>query len=254
MLPQTQDILRTVEERTGVPVEVITDATVEGLAQVTMARPGIPAHLVRIRDPYQPADYLVAYQCGFILRLYDCPPADRFQFADADAGKREVWRLVGGEGGIARKLRLPDAVARQFGEQLRQGLLTQLRSLPIGMRIDRWIYDTYPELHDQQAEAFQSQNAQNAQSLTNEVKGVTPMRIYTAVVSMNAAFASFIDALQGDTAYGVVYRAATSAKHARTLLDLFDATPPDAIHDRTLVDAWAETLGIAAWYRWVELT
>ncbi len=85
MLPQTQDILKTVEKRTGIPVEVIYDTKTEGLAQVTLARSGIPAHLVRIRDARQPADYLIAYQCGFILRLYDSPPAERFQFADTAA-------------------------------------------------------------------------------------------------------------------------------------------------------------------------
>ena len=38
------------------------------------------------------------------------------------------------------------------------------------------------------------------------------------------------------------------------LLASWDATPDLGEHDRTIIDRWAETLGIAGWYEWVPYT
>jgi len=42
-------------------------------------------------------------------------------------------------GGLAKRLKLPEAAVERMTDQFLNGLLTQLRSYPIGMRIDRWI-------------------------------------------------------------------------------------------------------------------
>ena len=69
---------------------------------------------------------------------------------------------------------------------------------------------------------------------------------------MNAAFAIFCDRLYGKTGAAIPYRSAGFEKTGRRLLDHLESIPGDPAHDRALVDAWGEDLGLAGWYRWVE--
>jgi len=41
--------------------------------------------------------------------------------------------------GPARKLRLQPDVVEKLGDQLFDGLIVQLRSIPVGFRVDAWI-------------------------------------------------------------------------------------------------------------------
>src|SRR5438128_1095875 len=141
MSATAREIIQRVEELTGKPVEVIADGSLQVLAKVTMARPEVPRHILRLRLDRDVPDYYVAYECGFILRLYASPPAERFQFASTSVGPQEILRLYRDSSDLTRKLRLPDAALRQHSRTLSDGLMTQLRSMPIGMQVDRWIYD-----------------------------------------------------------------------------------------------------------------
>src|SRR5215208_5086214 len=94
LLPDTQAILYRVEEVTGTPVEIIQDADQPHLARITRAKAGIPAHILRVNPTLGAPDYLIAYECGFLLRLYDTPLEERRDFAATAEGRAEVERLV----------------------------------------------------------------------------------------------------------------------------------------------------------------
>ncbi len=112
------------------------------LATLQMARNGADFHVLRYQPTNEPLDYLIAYQAGFLLRLYENPPDRRFDFAPApEAGKR-VEPLISAAQPLAPsdKEMLPE-----FSGFVAQWALMNLRSLPIGMRIDHWIALEYPE-------------------------------------------------------------------------------------------------------------
>ncbi len=252
--PVSLEILQRVEEVTGAPVEVIFDGTLQVLAKIRMARSGQPSHLLRVQlNRPTPPDYFIAYECGFILRLYENPPGERFEFGASEAGRAEVLRLLKIPGGLAQKLRLPDPALVQHAGMLCGGLGTQLCSIPIGMRIDRWIYDTYPSLRQAQSSAINEQQRNNMQVLSPQIRAMSPTKVYTASVSMNAAYALFCDELYGEGGYSVAYRTAGFATQGAQLLERWREILPAPAHDRQLVDAWAGALGLATWYQWVPL-
>ena len=115
---------------------------------------------------------------------------------------------------------LPEAGLRQFADQLCPGLLTQLRSYPVGMRIDRWIHEQYPALHRLQAMSIDGQQRTNAQVLGPKYKAIAPTLVYEANLAMNAAYAIFCDELLGNTAYGVPFRSIRVGRRGSTLLNL----------------------------------
>src|SRR5213080_4218332 len=68
LLPETSAVLKLVEERTGTPVELRDDPSLPVLANVTMARAGVSAHVVRFNPNRSAPDYLITYECGFVLQ------------------------------------------------------------------------------------------------------------------------------------------------------------------------------------------
>jgi len=76
---------------------------------------------------------LIVYESGFILRTYKVSPEERREFDGSALGRSEVERLVRQAGQTAHLL---DTVKAELAKQLTDGVLTQLRSYPIGMRID----------------------------------------------------------------------------------------------------------------------
>jgi hypothetical protein len=96
----TRGIIAQVEHASGYPVLVTEDRSLQTLAAVRMARGNAPAHTIM----YNPAvstqpDYWIAYQCGFILRLFANPPAERWDLASAAHGREIVDRLLSEPGG-----------------------------------------------------------------------------------------------------------------------------------------------------------
>ncbi len=146
---------------------------------------------------------------------------------------------------------LPDQMRSQMAGVLLDGLLTQLRSFPVGMRIDVWLKREFPELADLQREAIERQQKDNLQALRAEVRNFAPKQIFAANAAMNAAYAIFADRLLGNAGFAIPWRSSGLEKAGRALLAQFDRIDADPAHDRALIDSWAAELGLVGWYRWV---
>jgi hypothetical protein len=248
----TRSIISLVEETTGFPIVVSEDPGLQTLAIVRMARGvGASAHTISYKpSPGTPPDYLIAYQCGFILRHFAVPPDQRFDLAPAKTGRDVVDRLLSGPGGPASKLKLPPSTRERLRDQLFDGLMLQLRSIPIGLRIDAWILATYPDLVPLQRISVLQQLQENQATLGPDVRKIAPRKVYDASVGMNAAFAAFWTRAFRDPALSLPYRTAGYEKTGRELLDLFDQLPPEPSHDRELIDLWGHHLTLSSWYQW----
>lgn len=75
--------------------------------------------------------------------------------------------------------------------RLFDGLLSQLRSVPVGMRVDAWILANYPELAALQRKAVMKQLDDAAAALRPEVPGIMPDEALEASLAMSAAFSIF---------------------------------------------------------------
>jgi hypothetical protein len=248
----TRAIIAEVERASGYPVLVTEDRSLATLASLRMARGKAPAHTITYNPvaSTQP-DYLIAHQCGFILRLFANTPSERCDFAPAAHGREIVHQLLNGPEGPARKHRLPPHVVEQLRNQLFDGLMVQLRSIPVGLRVDAWILRDYEDLAPLQRSAVLRQLQEGQAALAPDVRKIAPARVYKASVTMNAAFASFWSRTWDDPALSVPYKAAGYDKPGARLLSIFDEISDEPTADRELVDAWAGELGLSNWYEWV---
>jgi hypothetical protein len=251
LLPVTHDFLALVERETGYPVRLVEEPKQPALARVQLARAGAPAHVVTyrpVRD--ESVDYLICHQCGFVLRLFDNPPGARYEYAQAEKGRREVRRLVTEPGSKLAKHRLGAKQLEQMAVVLLENLTSLLRSIPIGLRVGEWIYDNHSDLRSSQRAAVVKEVTEAHATLEAQVRDKTPVLIFDATQALNAAQAMFWAEKYDMRELASPFRVAGYKRAGRALLDEWNEAPDDPGHDRALVDRWAEELHIAGWGAW----
>lgn len=252
LFPYTVDLIRQVESLSGIPVEVRADPSLPGshLAEVRMAREGRTSHVVLYRpDSIEAPDYLICYQCYFILRLFKNKPAERFDLVSTAQGEAEVLKNVKAKHG---KDGVPMGAMQELATFIFNSHLRQLRSYPIGFWIDRWIRDTAPELIELQKKAAIRQLRDNAAIFRPEVTQTVPEHNLKLNHILNATFALFWAEILGQPEILKPFDTPIFLEPARKLMAISDAHVDNPANDCALVNAWAKELGMLHWYRWVQ--
>lgn len=251
MRDATEKIIARAEEVSGFPVQVESDPSIQTSSTVRYPRGSLKANLIRFDPQKAPKgpDYLVAYQCGYVIRTFECPSGGRYQFAVAEEGRKEAEKLLYGT-----KIGTQNpSVVGKIKDQIIDGLMVQLRSVPIGMRIERWIRRDYSSLHDQQETEVRRELDESQQVLSKKVKEMFPPKIYVANVAMNAAYAAFWAQLLDEPPLRVPYKTTRHYKEGMKLLNRWVEIEDVPEKDCELVDTWAEALGLEDWYEWISL-
>jgi hypothetical protein len=247
----TEEVLRAVEEMTGRPVVVQPDPSLGTmLAKVTMARGSAPAHFVAYNPSAGAVDYVICFQCGFLLRMFEVPETERFSLIGSWKGRKEAENLIT-EHLRKKATSFPKELRPMMIGQFFDGIIQQLRSMPIGLRVDAWIQQKYPDLIEQQKKSIDRQLNDNTSSLRPDVRRMAPTKIIEANVGMNAAFATFWSRTWNDPLLNVPYKSSGHLAIGEKLLALWDEIPSDSANDKKLIDAWGNHVGLAGWYEFV---
>lgn len=244
MLPETKVLLDQTLARTGKPVHVVMDRDLPVSATIRIARHGAQQHLLHVR-PSAASDYFIANQVIFMLRIVELPARDRFDFSPTDAGTYAMVETI-------RSTLLAKHGDDQDNDLAAQNLakwaLMQVRSIPIGMRVDQQIFRDMPALRTSLQAGIAEQNRSNLEAI-QRMQGLIALpeqHLWPAT-----AYALFADRLSGNSLFSVPFEAIGFGEGGRELLRLYDETPNDPSHDRDLVDAWARRLGLSDWFQWI---
>ena len=147
-------VIERVETLTGYPVTIDEDVHISTLATVRIAGPSQPFTHIRFNPKSRTfREYVICFQCGFALRQLALPEHDRFAIAATFRGKKELDRSLKEHLQANRGGRISKDVRDKIAAQMLNGIILQLRSMPIGLRIDDWLFNEYPGLRDQQRES-----------------------------------------------------------------------------------------------------
>ena len=248
--PAVEKALKQVESLSGKPVHIEATSSLPPniLANVRMARGGLPFHMIEYQSSLGDSpDYVIVYQCGFVIRRHAVEAANRQDFIGTPEGEEVVryWVLNN-----PKPSKPPDANASGLIRFLHSGLLSQVRSIPVGLRVDDWIYQEFPELLPLQQKALAKQFNDNAAALRPDVQAAMPEPALAINIIMSAAFALFWADRLSQPQIALPYQATGYVERGKTLLDIFNRLPADPNQDAALIDAWADSLGIRNWYRW----
>jgi hypothetical protein len=180
--------------------------------------------------------------------VFQTPQPKRFDLAASWRGRTDAEKL------ISKQFRqsLGKSGISQIRDQMLNGLILQLRSVPIGLRVDSWLAGRYPELQGQQRAMISGQLSENMAALGPEVKCMTPTKIFEANAGMNAAFACFWSRMWEDSLFLQPYKTTGHGDLGEQLLKLWDEVPSDPSHDRELIENWGERLGLSPWFEFVQ--
>jgi hypothetical protein len=252
LLDVTREFLALVEKETGYPVKLFENPDLPTLAKIKMARGNVPAHFVHYKPTRDESlDYVICFQCGFALRLFENPPEQRFEFGGRAEGEREVLDILSDSKGKLAKFGLQPAQLGQMASSFHSGLMIHLRSVPVGMRIADWIFARYPALHASQRVAVLKELADAKASVQPQIREITPDRILKPTVAINAAQAMFWADEYGMRELFGPYLGGPYEADGRALLKIWREMPADSLHDKELVDRWGEMLRLTNWYQWV---
>jgi len=245
----TRKLIAETEQATGFPVVVMQDSSLQVISTVIMAASNRPGHTIRIH-PKAPAgvDYYVTYYCHMIQRFFENPPEERFVFGVGDSGRQFVRNLLA-RSPIADGLN--EAQMSGICQQMLNGLMTNLRSVPIGLRVDTWILVERPDLVEMQMNAVQRQLKENMGATSDEVRTSVPSQIYDATTAINAAYALFWAEKWNQPELSLSYKASGHSAAGDKLLKILHDTPDSGRTDRALIDAWGAELNVTGWYIWI---
>ena len=139
----------------------------------------MPFHRVALQPNASTApDYLIVFQCGFILRRYAAAPEARWDFVAADVAEATVRQWVVDNPKTPNQ---PEHTAEGLTKFLYHGILSQLRSIPAGLRVDAWILAEFPRLAELQQQALTRQLNDNSAALRPDIQAVMPDQALAAL-------------------------------------------------------------------------
>ena len=242
-------IQRLLEERSGKSVLTVADRTFSGYSTIRIAGPDSPAHVLLYKPEFESElPYLVAFQCGLALRTVQSEPKFRFDVVSTDRLHTDVRQLVTDHLRISQP-GISTEMIPKLADQLANGLGLQLRSMPIAIRVDDWIYRDFPALRPLQQQSIERQIQEAMHALSPSVREFAPQKIIDTNVSMSTAFATFWSRTWNETTIPVAFVSAGYGKIGSELLDDVDSVDESPNFDRLIVEAWAKRLSIDCWFK-----
>jgi hypothetical protein len=252
LMPRVQELLAEAEQSLGTRIELVEDSQlpVAGTTAVIPTRPNY-GKIILNRRYSDCTNYVVANQCGHILRYARAPPEHRLVPTERPGAYAAICAEVDQHVRKSELLRrLPQSVFGELARMLTTGLVTQLTSMPVDCRIDRWLYGEIGEVRDEQENALGKMLGVYVQAL--KTADWTPRLIYHASNGMNAAFACNAAGLFPEfERYVRRFRREGFGDISGRLLSYLDGDEGHVSDVRT-IDAWATELGVRELYEWID--
>lgn len=249
----TRKAITSLEQKSGYLVSVVADPALPTLATIRVARGNLPAHVLTYKPGTkgETPDFAICWQCAFAARMYACPPDRRFLIAGDAEGEHSLEKILQAPNGIAEKIHLDPAQLQTFKSMLLNGLITHLRSVPVGLRVSETLTLEFPDLLELETENVRKELAVANESLSASIKDSMPAEIYHPTQSINAAHALFWAERLEQPEIVNPFRSAGFETDGQGLLDIYRSIPAGPENDNTLIDRWADYLGLRNWYSWL---
>lgn len=257
LLPETQRLLRSIEERTGRPVVIRAEPAIRerGRAIYVVSDPNPDRHLV-LFDPQHTRflDHLVAHEAGHIRR-----------FAEADAGARVIpattqeTRLAASRQLAPELLRLlaaglPPRALQEVLPIWLSGTVAQLSDTPSDINIERLIHVELPTLRRVQEASLLDQVRTLRMVASPAVRAVTPESVWVASNAMNYTLVRTVASMLSRPDLLRPYKNTRAERLGYRLLDIFAAELDGSFaSERRVTDRWAAELGFSRWFEWRSL-
>lgn len=236
-------IAEEVERVSGKAVDVRPTPGLDVRARTRMARAGMPHHVILFSPKERPhLSHLLAHEFGRILRTFQTPAEERrIPVSTADTlqcARDEIWSQAHGVSAASRD-RIVDAWIH--------GLIIQVTSQPVDVRVEQWIAGNYPSLREQQVRSLRTETGVIVASISPEVRHATALGIFRRSKAMNYAYLEHIGEIMGRSFDSQFCNAPEVIPLGERLSDAFG---DDVLVDQDVVARCAEILDMEDWFVW----
>jgi hypothetical protein len=247
----TKAILSETQDLTGKPFEFRHDPSLPVLASVKIARSSMSNHIVTYSgtDP-SALSHQIAHECGHINRYYRAPTERRLvPSSDAKTLQAAIIDIEARDKALLRSF--PLEVRYRILPSLVSGLIYQLTNLPTDIYIEKWIFETYPDLRQDQCRSLEKTHREAVEGLNPALRSRLPRVVVDGSGAMNYAFFKKIDQITGST-FLREFRRLPSKKIGESLYKLVRDDDTGLEGDILLVNEWAERLKVTGWFKWID--
>lgn len=249
LIPETKEILEKVECLTEKKFKFIPNNEITSHAKLKMARNGIENHIIYYKEgASQSINHIIAHECGHIIRLFEASPSKRLiPFLSSKNFESAMSDMRADIENISKVMTKPKV--EHLIEMLFKGLVMQLTNQPVDLKIEEWIYNEYPGVREFQKISFQSPLQEASGGLIEDVRKITPSKIYEASHSMNYAY---FNVLAKKTKFDLdsAYDDFEFENKGRLLLEVLDKYENNFGGDLKRINDWANILSLSSWYEW----
>jgi len=239
-------LLEKCEVKSGYECDISYDATLTTDSTIRMAgRNGQLRHQIILKQENDKAEYYIAWQAAWILREFSTDETKRVGITHSKEGFEETKASLAERYPSMDSLKLDN-----FTQQILGGIVTQVRSVPVGILVDLYLHREYTELHVLQQQAL-IQQVREYWAALNLDKSQFPESIVLANQHMNAAQAAMVDYQFPSPELTAPYKVAGMEGISLQLLDICLKYNSDGEKDKELIDEWGKALNIQHLYRWV---
>lgn len=251
--PSVKNIVNDIKKLTGKKIAFIEKPDLATHAKVKVARQGMNEHVIFFNPKYSKTlSHLVAHECGHIFRIFSASPDQRLMPVHTRNCRRLFVASISSDvKSISSRLKVD---MNPLIDIWLGGLITQLTNHPEDIKIETWIFNTYPELREIQANSIDGQFEQAKKALTSvSVVENTPDSVYLASNIMNYVFFKYLGSFLGKE-YTYIFDKRNDIKTKGE--ELFEITEKynnnTNMADFKMIDRWAAYLGMEKWFDWAD--
>lgn len=142
-------------------------------------------------------------------------------------------------------------LVRELSQRLAVGLVRQLLSFPLDVRVELELSTTLPEHRERQLAYMRAQLQDLQPHFSLQIEAFSPPWSYAASSTMNCAFAEVCARLTGERPARAI-RFSPYRKQGQRLVELLDQVAEQGhVGDRQAQDRWAMELQMVGWHDWI---
>jgi len=245
-----EEIVSDIETRTKKEMVFIERPDLEVRATIKIARKNMSNHFFYAKNFHSEAiNHLVVHECVHILRILSALEKDRL--VPGVKNENIIHYRVSIDKSLPKIFKeMPKETLEKILDFWLNGIIRQLTNLPVDYRIEYWIYNNFPNLRKTQNKSVENDLKASIQSLSKEVKTMTPSLIFEKSYLMNYAYTKVIDKLL-NTDYLHYYKNLDNLDEGDKLASLLETEDRGYNQDIGTINRWAEILNLSNWFTWI---
>jgi hypothetical protein len=246
VLPEIDTIIDQIRKISGKEIDFQIQESISADSLVIIAREHMPCHILRMKPSQLPyRNEAIAHECGHVIRVLSASPERRLVSRSTTSNIQKATGELD-----QQKSNLPPDQKIQMYDTWINGLIQEVNNLPVDVRIEQWIFDTYPSLRSEQSEFLRNQARSCVQTFSKALEANTPPKVFLCNMGMVYAYLTKIGFLIGEDFekyFGTYPEIIALGKDLLTFLETPDM---GYLQDIETTNQWAKKLELTDWFSW----